>query len=122
VERVILPDVTVGIDYILERATWLVKNLVVYPENMMKNLEKTNGLIYSQKLLLELAKAGMARDDAYSLVQSAAMETWETGRPFKESVAKRKAITSKLTGGTFESVFSLKSFLKEVDAIYDRVL
>jgi adenylosuccinate lyase len=122
VERVILPDVTVGMDYMLERAAWLIKNLIVYPENMMKNLEKTNGLIYSQKLLLELAKAGMTREDAYSLVQTAAMETWETGQPFKESVSKKEEITSKLDEATFRAVFSLQSFLKEVDAIYERVL
>jgi adenylosuccinate lyase len=122
VERVILPDVTVGMDYMLERAAWLIKNLIVYPENMMKNLEKTNGLIYSQKLLLELAKAGMTREEAYSLVQTAAMETWETGQPFKESVSKKEEITSKLDEATFRAVFSLQSFLKEVDAIYERVL
>jgi adenylosuccinate lyase len=122
VERVILPDVTTTIDYMLEKTTWLVKNLIVYPENMMKNLEKTNGLIYSQKLLLELAKAGMTREEAYALVQEAAMETWRTGRPFKDSVAAKTEITSMLDAKTFEAVFSLDSFVREVDAIYDRVL
>lgn len=122
VERVILPDVTITVDYMLERATWLIKNLIVYPENMMKNLEKTNGLIYSQKLLLELAKAGMTREDAYAAVQDAAMETWRTGKPFKETAGQKKEITSQLDGKTFERCFSLDSFLKEVDAIYDRVL
>jgi adenylosuccinate lyase len=122
VERIILPDVTVGMDYMLERATWLIKNLIVHPENMIKNLEKTNGLIYSQKLLLELAKAGMTREDAYELVQKAAMKTWETGKPFKDSVAEQKEITSKLDDTTLQRVFSLQSFLKEVDAIYERVL
>ncbi len=122
VERVILPDVTVGMDYMLERSTWLIKNLVVYPENMIKNLEKTNGLIYSQKLLLALAKAGMTREDAYLLVQTAAMETWETGKPFKDAVANRKEITSKLDDATLQGIFSLQNFLKAVDAIFDRVL
>lgn len=122
VERVILPDVTITIDYMLERATWLIKNLVVYPENMMKNLEKTNGLIYSQKLLLELAKAGMTREDAYAAVQEAAMETWRTGKSFKETAGQKSEITSQLDAKTFERCFSLDSFVKEVDAIYDRVL
>ena len=88
----------------------------------MKNLEKTNGLIYSQKLLLELAKAGMTREQAYAAVQDAAMETWRTGKPFKETAGRKTEITSRLDAEAFERCFSLDSFLKEVDAIYDRVL
>lgn len=122
VERVILPDVTITIDYMLERSTWLIKNLIVYPQNMIKNLEKTNGLIYSQKLLLELARCGMSREEAYSVVQEAAMETWRTGQPFQKSVREREAITSQLDGRKLDEIFSLDSFLGEVDAIFDRVL
>jgi adenylosuccinate lyase len=122
VERVILPDVTTAVDYMLERLTWVIEKLIVYPENMLKNLEKTNGLIYSQKLLLELTRAGMSREDAYATVQNAAMETWRTGRPFKESVGERAEITSQLGDERLDDVFSLDTFLKEVDAIYDRVL
>jgi adenylosuccinate lyase len=122
VERVILPDVTTTVDYMLERFAWLIENLIVYPGNMMKNLEKTNGLIYSQKLLLELAKSGMTREDAYALVQDAAMETWRTGKSFQDSVTERAEIKSKLDGDTLDQVFSLDTFMREVDAIYERVL
>lgn len=121
-ERVILPDATITIDYMLHEFTWLAKNLIVYPENMMKNLEKTNGLIYSQKLLLELTKAEVSREDAYEWVQEAAMDTWKTGKPFEQSVRERDAITSHLDKEALGSIFSLEGFTKEVDAIFERVL
>ncbi|MEJ2720114.1 MAG: adenylosuccinate lyase [bacterium] len=122
VERVILPDVTITVDYMLERFTWVVDKLLVYPENMMRNLEKTNGLIFSQKLLLELTRADVSREDAYSWVQAAAMQTWKTGEPFEKSVRAVKEITSRLDPETLDAVFSLDNFVKEVDAIFDRVL
>lgn len=121
-ERVILPDSTIGLYYMLTKFAWLVKNLVVYPDNMMKNLKKTNGLIFSQKLMLELTKTGMTREAAYAAVQEAAMETWKTGDPFETSARKREAITSRLDGKTLDAVFSLDNFVKEVDAIFARVL
>jgi adenylosuccinate lyase len=121
-ERVILPDATIAVDYMLERAVWLIKNLIVYPENMKKNLEKTNGLIYSQKLLVELARSGMTREAAYEAVQGAAMETWRTGKPFRATVAARPDVTSRLDVRALDDVFSLDSFLKEVDTIFERVL
>jgi adenylosuccinate lyase len=122
VERVILPDVTIAVDYMLERFTWVVKNLVVYPENMKRNLEKTNGIIYSQKVLLSLTRAGVAREDAYAWVQAAAMKTWQTGQSFERSVREQKEITSRLGTEKLEEILTLDSFLKEVDAIFDRVL
>ena len=122
VERVILPDVTIALDYMLAKFTWVIENLIVYPENMMKNLEKTNGLIYSQKLLLELARTGMTREEAYAAVQEAAMETWKTGRPFERSVRERQTITSRLERGKLDEIFSLDTFVKEIDAIFERVL
>lgn len=121
-ERVILPDATITIDYMLHKFTWLAKNLVVYPDNMMKNLEKTNGLIYSQKLLLELTRAEVSREDAYKWVQEAAMDTWKNGKPFEQSVRERGAITSCLDEKTLSSIFSLKGFTKEIDAVFERVL
>ena len=122
VERVILPDTTIAVDYMLERFTWVMKHLVVYPDHMRKNLEKTNGLIFSQKLLLELSESGAPREDAYKWVQAAAMRTWETGQPFERSVGEEKEITSRLSPDKLKSVFTLESLLKEVDAIFDRVL
>ncbi len=122
VERVILPDATIAVDYMLERFTWVVENLVVYPENMQRNLERTNGLVYSQKLLLVLTGSGVAREDAYKWVQVAAMKTWETGQPFEDSVREQNEITSRLSPDRLDEVFTLDGFLKEVDAIFDRVL
>ena len=122
VERVILPDVTIAVDYMLAKFTWVMENLLVYPDNMMKNLEKTNGLIYSQKLLLELTRTGIAREDAYAATQEAAMETWKTGKPFETSVREREAITSRLDDGALDKIFSLDPFIEQVDTIFERVL
>ncbi len=122
VERVILPDSTIALDYMLERFTWVVKHLVVYPDRMRKNLEGTNGLVFSQKLLLELVKTGASREEAYRWVQEAAMETWRTGRPFEESVRQQEAVVSRLDEEAIRGIFRLDSFLKEVDAIFERVV
>ena len=121
VERVILPDATITLDYMLVKFTAVVKGLVVYPENMRRNMDKVHGLIYSQKLLLELARAGLSREDAYALVQEAAMETWETGKAFEETVRARKGITSKLDAKSLAAVFNLDDYLREVDTIFARV-
>jgi adenylosuccinate lyase len=122
VERVILPDATIALDYALVKFTAVVKDLVVYPENMKRNLEKSNGLIYSQKLMLELARAGLSREEAYALVQEAAMETWETGKPFEQTVRSRAKITSRLEPAALNAVFLLDDYLREVDTIFARVL
>ncbi len=121
VERVIFPDATIALDYMLVKFTAVMKDLVVYPERMMSNMEKARGLVFSQKLLLELARAGLSREDAYALVQEAAMETWETGKPFEETVRARKGITSKLEKATLDAVFDLDHYLGEVDTIFERV-
>ncbi len=122
VERVILPDVTIAVDYMLERFTWVVKNLLVYPDNMRKNLDKTNGLIFSQKLLLELTNVGATREDAYKWVQAAAMNTWRTGQSFEKSVREEKEITARLGAERLREVFKVENLLKEVDAIFERVV
>jgi len=122
VERVILPDATIALDYALVKFTGVVKDLVVYPEHMLRNLEKVNGLVYSQKLLLELARAGFSREEAYALVQGAAMETWDTGKPFEQTVRARPQITSRLDAKRLSAVFSLDDYLREVDTIFARVL
>ena len=100
----------------------MVKDLVVYPENMKRNLEKSNGLIYSQKLMLELARAGLSREEAYGLVQEAAMETWETGKAFEQTVRARTKITSRLEPAALNAVFLTDDYLREVDTIFARVL
>ena len=122
VERVILPDTTIALDYMMVKFTRVVEGMVVYPEHMRRNMDRVHGLVFSQRLLLALARAGLSREDAYALVQDAAMETWETERPFEESVRAREGITSRLDEAALAAVFSLDAFLGEVDTIFDRVL
>src|ERR1035437_3349467 len=96
-ERVILPDSTILSDYLLSKTDNLIANLLVYPERMLKNLESTGGLVFSGQLLLDLAAAGMSREDAYSLVQSHAMRSWKEGLTFRDEIARAPAITSRLS-------------------------
>ncbi len=121
VERVILPDSAIAADYMLDRLTWVVEKLIVYPENMRKNLEKTGGLVFSQKLLLELTESGMRREEAYKVVQEAAMETWKTGRSFQEIIGGNNKIISQLGEKKLQSIFSMESLLSQTDAVIDRV-
>ncbi len=122
VERVILPDTTIALDYMMMKFTKVVDGLVVYPENMLRNMDRVHGIVFSQKLLLELARAGLSREDAYTLVQEAAMETWETGKPFEQTVRAREGITSRLDEATLAGVFTTDNFIHEVDTIFERVL
>lgn len=121
-ERVILPDATVTLDYMLAKWTKLMENLLVYPERMKENIELTNGLVFSQKLLLELTKAGLSREQAYGLVQDAAMETWKTGKPLEETVRAREGITGRIDEETLRGVFALDNFVKDVDTIFERLV
>jgi adenylosuccinate lyase len=90
-ERVFLPDAAITTDYLLHLTTGLVENLVVDADRMRANLESTGGLIYTSSVLLELVEGGLSREDAYALVQSAAMETWNTGTPFRDTLRSRAA-------------------------------
>ena len=121
VERVIAPDSTIGLDYMLKRFTGIVKNLVVYPERMKRNLDKLKGLIFSQQLLLALAEAGVSREAAYRMVQTQAMRVWEKGENFKELVLADKEITESLDKGRVEEIFDLNYHLKYIDAVFERV-
>jgi adenylosuccinate lyase len=121
VERVILPDSTILVDYLLAKTTALIDTLVVYPEHMLRNLESTGGLVFSGQLLLDLAEAGMLREDAYRVVQSNAMRAWNEDLPFRELVMKDKEITSHMQRGQIERAFDLKRQLRNVDKIFARV-
>jgi adenylosuccinate lyase len=120
VERVILPDSTILIDYLLAKTTSLIEKLLVYPQRMLKNLESTGGLIFSGQLLLDLAEAGMSREEAYRLVQSHAMRAWKEDLVFRELIAQDPAIRGRLTN--LEKSFQLERQLANVDAIFARVL
>jgi adenylosuccinate lyase len=122
VERVIFPDSTILVDYLLAKTTDLIDRLLVYPERMKKNLESTGGLIFSGQLLLDLAEAGMLREDAYRLVQSHAMRAWKEDLNFRDEVARDPQITSLLSKETLAKTFDYTRQLGNVDAIFERVL
>jgi adenylosuccinate lyase len=122
VERVIFPDSTILVHYLLAKTTDLIARLLVYPERMKKNLESTGGLIFSGQLLLDLAEAGMQREDAYRLVQAHAMKAWKEDLVFRDEVAKDEAITKLLTPEKLAQAFDYTRQLGNVDAIFKRVL
>jgi len=135
VERVVMPDSTILVDYMLARFTDLIKHLLVYPARMQRNLDLTGGLVYSQRLLLELIEGGAQRKDAYEAVQRNAMQAWEGARlgvpgvggwnrggaGFKELVSKDPLITKYLTTEQIESCFDPKHYLRHLEKIYRRV-
>jgi adenylosuccinate lyase len=122
VERVIFPDSTILTDYLLMKAINLIEKLLVYPKRMLKNLESTGGLIFSGQLLLDLAEAGMLREDAYRLVQGHAMRAWKEDLVFRDLIKSDPAITAKLSTDKLDHAFTLNRQLRNVDAIFDRVL
>jgi adenylosuccinate lyase len=122
VERVIFPDSTILVDYLLAKTTDLINRLLVYPERMKKNLESTGGLIFSGQLLLDLAEAGMLREDAYRLVQSHAMRSWKDDLVFRDEVGRDEKITSLLSPDRLDKTFDYTRQLGNVDAIFKRVL
>ena len=121
VERVILPDSTILVDYLLERTRRIVEQLVVYPDRMKRNLEMTRGLVFSGQLLLDLAAKGILREQAYLWVQRNAMKAWENGEDFRALVAADADIAHALTAEALNAAFDLRRQLRHVDAIFERV-
>ena len=121
VERFIGPDTTITIDFALNRLTSVIKDLVLYPENMLKNLNQTNGLYFSQSILLALTQEGMERENAYALVQKIAMQAWEKNEDFKKYILENKEIKGILSKTKIESIFDIKKQLRNVEYIFDRV-
>ena len=122
VERVVFPDATATLDFMLQRTAGLVETLVVYPERMRENLELTRGLAFSGGLLLALTGAGLSREDAYRLVQRHAMDTWDRGGQLRERVLADPEIAERLSKEEIDAVFSLEAALRHVDAIFERAL
>jgi adenylosuccinate lyase len=121
VERVILPDSTILLNYMLNRFTNIVRDLTVFPENMKRNMERTFGLIYSQRVLLSLINKGLKREEAYDRVQRLAMQAWEEQRPFKPMVEQDELISRTLTPEEVEDCFDYRYHLKQVDTIFTRL-
>jgi adenylosuccinate lyase len=120
VERVIIPDSTTTLDYMLYKLTDIIDRLLVYPEKMRQNMERTRGLVFSQRLLLELVDRGCSREEAYELVQRNAMECWRTGTPFKELLAADPGVAVLITLAELDALFNYNHYLRYVDAIYAR--
>ncbi|MBI5776487.1 MAG: adenylosuccinate lyase [Nitrospirae bacterium] len=121
VERVILPDSTILIDYMLVRVTDLIRNLLVYPQRMKQNLELTGGLVYSQRLLLALVEKGAQRKDAYEAVQRCAMSAWKGRAGFHDLVSKDHFIAKHLKASGIQACFDPKYYLRHLDKIFKRV-
>ena len=121
VERIIIPDSTNLMDYMLMKVNKLFENLIVYPDNMMKNLNLTNGLIFSQEVLLKLIQAGISREDAYKLVQKNAMQVWEQKIDFKELIKTDKDISKLLSESEIDSLFDLNKILININKIFERL-
>ncbi|WP_424475601.1 adenylosuccinate lyase [Oceanobacillus kimchii] len=120
-ERVILPDATIALNYMLNRFGNIVKNLTVFPENMKRNIDRTHGVIFSQRVLLSLIDKGMAREEAYDIVQPKAMDAWETETHFKQLVESDERITGKLTQEEIDDCFDYTYHLKNVDQIFTKI-
>ena len=121
VERIIIPDSTTLVDYLLQKTANVIETMLVYPERMRSNLESTGGLVFSGQLLLDLVEHGVTREDAYRIVQSHAMRAWNDGRNFRELVLKDKRIRDRLPHKHIERAFDLKRQLRNIDAIFARV-
>ncbi len=120
-ERVVLPDSSIALDYLLHKTASLLDGLVVYPERMLRNIQLTRGLIFSGQLLLALTQKGVSREEAYEWVQRNAMKVWETDDNFQELLKRDGDITSHLSAAEIESVFTLDTYLRNVDTIFERV-
>lgn len=121
VERVIIPDSCILADYMIATFSDIIDRLLVYPENMKRNLDLTKGLIFSESVLLALTKKGWKREDAYRVVQSAAMEVWQNKQDFEEVLKKNKEMKSIFQDGEIEELFDVNKHLKQVDYIFERV-
>jgi adenylosuccinate lyase len=121
VERVIGPDATILLDFMLSRFTGLVAKLVVYPDRMLANLNMTHGVIFSQMVLLKLIEKGMSRESAYAVVQKNAMQSWEKGKEFKQLLMKDRGVVACMNRREIDAVFRVENFLRHIDFIFKRV-
>ena len=121
VERMIGPDATITLDFALARLTGVVDKLVIYPDNMMRNLNRFRGLVHSQRVLLALTQAGVSREDAYALVQRNAMKVWEDGADFRAELKADAEVTAALSDAEIDEKFDLGYHTKHVDTIFERV-
>jgi adenylosuccinate lyase len=120
-ERIVVPDAFLAIDYVLDRFTWIVDGLVVYPERMLRNIDASHGLVFSHRLLLALVDAGLDRGEAYRLVQRQAMSAWDEERDFRALVAADAEIAARLDARALDAVFNLEATVQHVDTVFERL-
>jgi adenylosuccinate lyase len=120
-ERIVIPDAFLALDYMLDRFTWIVEGLVVYPERMRRNLDASHGLFFSHRLLLALVEDGLSRDDAYRLVQRNAMRAWDEERDFRELVRADEEIAGRLDRNRLDGVFDLEATVRHADTVFERL-
>lgn len=121
VERVIAPDATIALDFMLGRFTGLMDKLVVYPDRMLANLNMTHGVIFSQRVLLSLIEKGTTREDAYAIVQENAMKSWQEGIEFRKLLGQDERVQKHLNAADLDAIFDVNHFLKHLDYIFERV-
>ncbi len=119
-ERVILPDSTIALNYMLNKFIPIVEGLLVYPKNMIASLAKTKGLIYSQRALLELMKKGLTRDAAYEIIQSCAMQVWQENSDFKDVLNRDRRVRKYLSKNEIDACFDIKYYIRHRDRIFKR--
>ena len=121
IERIIIPDSTTLMHYMLIRMNDIIDNLIVYPDKMMENINKTNGLIFSQEVLLALVKSGKTREQAYELVQRNAMKTWDEGSDFMLNLKNDTDVMGSISESDLESLFNLDKILVNINKIFERL-
>jgi adenylosuccinate lyase len=120
-ERIILPDSTIALDYMLNKFIEVISGLKVYPENMLRNLVKTKGLIFSQRVLLNLMDKGLTRHKAYDIVQRCAMKSWREGSDFKTNLIRDKEVSRYFNKKDLDKIFNLDYYLRNVNKIFSRL-
>ncbi len=120
-ERIILPDATMALDYILDLATYVIGGMVVYPDNMMANVERTHGLVFSQRVMLSLIDKGLTRDEAYKITQAASMESWNTGQDFRDLLRQNSDVAQHLSSDELEAIFDYTYYTRYVDDSFKRI-
>ncbi|HBB88178.1 MAG TPA: adenylosuccinate lyase [Blastocatellia bacterium] len=120
-ERVVLPDSSIALDYMLHKATSLIAGLIVHSERMLENIQATHGLVFSGQLLLALTQKGVARETAYDWVQRNAMKVWDENKNFRELLSSDADISGQLSAGEIDGVFNLDTYLRNIDTIFERV-
>ena len=117
----VIPDAFFALDYMLERFTWLVDGMIIFPERIRRNLETSFGLYFSQRLLLALVSSGLQRDKAYRIVKRDAMQAWDTETSFRKLVQADSEVTAKLDEKALEAVFDNNAYLEHVDTVFARL-